>query len=164
MSSVQYAMRPKHTAPKRFIRPTRTATFFQHWAMTVLERKPRQSWMRRLGYDMLVWCYNFPASNLSWTQQSEQSIVEVDGNVFYKRAAHTSGRPPHQLCIHLKLNTTMAHQRQAVSRSDEADIQLTNLYLNRKQFMSVRAAAQTFNVPRTTLRNRRASTLSRRDC
>ena len=58
----------------------------------------------------------------------------------------------------------MAHQRQAVSRSDEADIQLTNLYLNRKQFMSVRAAAQTFNVPRTTLRNRRASTLSRRDC
>jgi hypothetical protein len=58
----------------------------------------------------------------------------------------------------------MAHPHQAVSQSDEASIQLTISSLDRKQFTSVRAAAQTFSVPRTTLRNRRAGTLSRRDC
>jgi hypothetical protein len=48
--------------------------------------------------------------------------------------------------------------------SNEADIQLTISSLNRYQIPSVRAAAQTYNVPRTTLRNRRAGRPARRDC
>jgi hypothetical protein len=51
----------------------------------------------------------------------------------------------------------MAQPYQALLHSNEADIQLTISSLNKKQFKSIRAAAQMFNVPRTTLRERRAS-------
>ena len=55
------------------------------------------------------------------------------------------------------------HQR-ALARSSEADIQKTILSLNRRQIKTVRAAAQTFDVLRTTLRDRRAGKPARRDC
>ena len=58
----------------------------------------------------------------------------------------------------------MPQPQQALSRSNEADIQLTLASLNRNQIQTVRAAAQTFNVPRTTLRERRAGKPARRDC
>jgi hypothetical protein len=58
----------------------------------------------------------------------------------------------------------MSQQRQALLPLNEADIQLSILCLNKNQIRSVRAAAQTYNVSRTTLRNRRASRPARRDC
>jgi hypothetical protein len=58
----------------------------------------------------------------------------------------------------------MPQPYQTLSRSDEADIQLTISSLNKHQISSVRAAAQTFNVPRTTLRHRRGGIPARRDC
>jgi hypothetical protein len=58
----------------------------------------------------------------------------------------------------------MAQPYQVPLQSDEAGIQLTISSLNKKQFKSVRAAAQTFNIPRTTLRERRAGVSARRDC
>jgi hypothetical protein len=58
----------------------------------------------------------------------------------------------------------MSQQRKVLLPSNEADIQLTISSLNRYQIPSVRAAAQTYNVPRTTLRNRRAGRPARRDC
>ena len=58
----------------------------------------------------------------------------------------------------------MARPHQVLSQSDEAGIQLTISSLNRKQFTSVRAAAKTYEVPRTTLRDRRAGKPARRDC
>jgi hypothetical protein len=58
----------------------------------------------------------------------------------------------------------MPRHQQALARSSEADIQITILSLNRRQIKSVRAAAQTFDVPRTTLRDRRAGKPARRDC
>src|SRR6195952_2317928 len=58
----------------------------------------------------------------------------------------------------------MPQPQQALVRSSEADIQLTISSLNKRQIKTVRAAAQTFNVPRTTLRDRRAGKPPRRDC
>jgi hypothetical protein len=58
----------------------------------------------------------------------------------------------------------MPQPHHIVSRSSEADIQLTILSLNKHQIKTVRAAAQAFNVPRTTLRDRRAGKPPRRDC
>ena len=55
------------------------------------------------------------------------------------------------------------HQR-ALVHSNEANIQLSILSLNKNQIHSVRAAAQTYNAPRTTLRDRRASRPAWRDC
>ena len=58
----------------------------------------------------------------------------------------------------------MPQPQQALSHSNEANIQLTLASLNRNQIQTVRAAAQTFSVPRTTLRERRAGKPARRDC
>jgi hypothetical protein len=58
----------------------------------------------------------------------------------------------------------MPQPQQALLRSSEADIQLTLSSLNRNQIQTVRAAARTFSVPRTTLRERRAGKPARRDC
>ena len=58
----------------------------------------------------------------------------------------------------------MPQHQQALARSSEADIQLTISSLNKHQIKTVRAAAQAFNVPRTTLRDRRAGKPARRDC
>jgi hypothetical protein len=58
----------------------------------------------------------------------------------------------------------MSQQRQALLRSNEADIQLSISCLNKNQIYSVRAAAQTYSVSRTTLRSRRAGRPARRDC
>jgi hypothetical protein len=58
----------------------------------------------------------------------------------------------------------MPQPYQTLSRSDEADIRLTILSLNKHQIKNVRAAARAFDVPRTTLRDRRAGRPARRDC
>src|ERR1700712_1013521 len=58
----------------------------------------------------------------------------------------------------------MPQPQQALVRSSEADIQLTISSHNKRQIKTVRAAAQTFNVPRTTLCDRRAGKPPRRDC
>ena len=58
----------------------------------------------------------------------------------------------------------MPQHQQALARSSEADIQLTISSLNKHQIKTVRAAAQAFDVPRTTLRDRRAGKPARRDC
>ena len=58
----------------------------------------------------------------------------------------------------------MAQHQQAPLRSNEANIQLTISSLNRSQIKTVRAAAQTFSVPHTTLRDRRAGRPARHDC
>jgi hypothetical protein len=57
----------------------------------------------------------------------------------------------------------MPQPYQTLSRSDEADIRLTISSLNKHQIKTVRAAARAFNVPRTTLRERRAGIPARRD-
>jgi hypothetical protein len=46
----------------------------------------------------------------------------------------------------------------------EADILLAISAINQKQIQSVNRATQTYNVPRTTLRDRRAGRPARRDC
>jgi hypothetical protein len=58
----------------------------------------------------------------------------------------------------------MPQPYQTLSRSDEADIRLTILSLNKHQIKTVRAAARAFDVSRTTLRDRRAGRPARRDC
>jgi hypothetical protein len=58
----------------------------------------------------------------------------------------------------------MPQPHRILSRSDEADIRLTILSLNKHQIKTVRAAARAFDVPRTTLRDRRAGRPARRDC
>ena len=75
-----------------------------------------------------------------------------------------ASRPPHPLSLPLKLKLTMSQPQHALSPLTEADIQLTISSLNRGQIKSTRAAARTFNVPRTTLRDRRAGKPTRRDC
>ena len=47
---------------------------------------------------------------------------------------------------------------------NEADIYLAISAINQKQIQSVSRAVQTYNVPRTTLRDRRAGKPARRDC
>jgi hypothetical protein len=49
-------------------------------------------------------------------------------------------------------------------RSNEGDIQLAISSLNAHQLQSDRRAATIFNVPETTLRDRRAGKPARRDC
>ncbi|KAG9185080.1 hypothetical protein G6011_03027 [Alternaria panax] len=58
----------------------------------------------------------------------------------------------------------MAPPIQALLTSSEANIHLAISAINRSQIQSVRDAAQTFEVPRTTLRRRRAGKPARRDC
>lgn len=50
------------------------------------------------------------------------------------------------------------------SRYNEADMLLAILAINQQQIRSVNRAAATFNVPETTLRDRRAGIAARRDC
>jgi hypothetical protein len=58
----------------------------------------------------------------------------------------------------------MAPPTQAQPASHEAHIHLAISALQQKQISTEAAAAQTFNVPRTTLHRRRAGKPSRRDC
>jgi hypothetical protein len=58
----------------------------------------------------------------------------------------------------------MPPPQQALLRSSENDVQLTIESLDRRQIETERAAARTFNVPRMTLRDRRASKPARHDC
>ncbi|KAJ8113221.1 hypothetical protein OPT61_g4601 [Boeremia exigua] len=58
----------------------------------------------------------------------------------------------------------MPQHQQALVHSNEANVQLSILSLNKNQICSVRAAAQAYNAPRTTLRDRRAGRPARRDC
>jgi hypothetical protein len=58
----------------------------------------------------------------------------------------------------------MPQHQQALIHSNEANIQLSISSLNKNQIRSVRATAQTYNAPRTTLRDRRAGRPARRDC
>jgi hypothetical protein len=58
----------------------------------------------------------------------------------------------------------MPQRQQALLRSSEADMQLTILSLNSHQIKTERAAARAFNVPRMTLRDRRAGRPARHEC
>jgi hypothetical protein len=58
----------------------------------------------------------------------------------------------------------MSPPQHALSRLSEANVKLTILSLNSEQIKTERAAARIFNVPRTTLRDRRAGKPVRRDC
>jgi hypothetical protein len=58
----------------------------------------------------------------------------------------------------------MACRQQPLLRSSEADIQLSIASIDRRQFQTVLSAAQAYDVPRTTLRDRRAGRPARRDC
>jgi hypothetical protein len=58
----------------------------------------------------------------------------------------------------------MSPPRSVQKTYTEGDIQLTISNLSLKQFLSVRRATATYNVPRTTIRRRRARQRSRRDC
>ena len=64
----------------------------------------------------------------------------------------------------MKLKLTMPQPHQSLSRSSEADIQLAILSINKHQFKTERAAVRTYDVPRMTLRDRRAGKPARRDC
>ena len=58
----------------------------------------------------------------------------------------------------------MAPPIQALLTSSEGNIHLAISAINRSQIQSIRDAAQTFEVPRTTLRRRRAGKPARADC
>ena len=58
----------------------------------------------------------------------------------------------------------MPQRRAALLSLNEADIQLALSSLNANQIQSNRRAAKAFNVPRTTLNDRRAGKPARRDC
>ena len=58
----------------------------------------------------------------------------------------------------------MAPPTQAQPASYEADIHVAISALQQNQILTEAVAAQTFNVPRTTLHRRRAGKPSRRDC
>ena len=76
----------------------------------------------------------------------------------------TSEWSPHQLSATRKTLTLMAPTTQAQLASCEADIHLAISAITTNQIQSVRDAAQTFKVPRTTLRRRRAGKPAQRDC
>ena len=65
-------------------------------------------------------------------------------------------RPPHQLSTIRSLFPTMAQPSRAQQPYNEADMLLALSALDRGQIKSVRKAASTFNVPRSTLQDQRA--------
>ena len=62
------------------------------------------------------------------------------------------------------LLTTMAQPSNTQLTCKEADIILAISSINQNQIQSIKRAALTFNVPRSTLRDRRAGITARRDC
>jgi hypothetical protein len=58
----------------------------------------------------------------------------------------------------------MSQQRQLQKTYTEGDIQLAIQDINSQQIQSVKRAAATYKVPRTTVRHRRAGKRPRRDC
>jgi hypothetical protein len=58
----------------------------------------------------------------------------------------------------------MAPRRSVQTASNEAGVQLAISVLNSNQIQSSQRAARTFNVPPSTLRDRRAEKPARRDC
>ena len=99
------------------------------------------------------------ARNRGWLETPSASLT-----CFTSESPVQAGRLPHQLWSALKLKSIMPQPHQTLSHSDKADIQLTILSLNRYQIKTIWAATQAFNVPRTTLRDWRASKPPRRDC
>jgi hypothetical protein len=90
--------------------------------------------------------------------------ASVFGNVVYKRVDITSKWSPHQLSATRKTLTVMAPTTQAQPASREADTHLAISALQQNQIQAEAVAAQTFDVPRTTLHRRRAGKPARRDC
>ena len=58
----------------------------------------------------------------------------------------------------------MVQQSTNQSVSNEADVQLAILAINSHQIIANRRAANVYNVPKSTLRDQRASKAARRDC
>ena len=58
----------------------------------------------------------------------------------------------------------MVQQSTNQSVSNEADVQLAILAINSHQIIANRRAADVYNVPESTLRDRRAGKAARRDC
>lgn len=85
-------------------------------------------------------------------------------NVLHKRVAHTTEPRTSPTFATRQLLTTMAQPITTQSTYNEGDIFLTILAINKKQIQSKRRAVLTFNVPLSTLRDRRAGTQPRRDC
>jgi hypothetical protein len=75
-----------------------------------------------------------------------------------------ASRAPHQLCAPLPSQYTMPPRNVTQILSNEADIQLAISAIDATQIIYVRRAASTFNVPESTLRDRRARKPARRDC
>ena len=86
------------------------------------------------------------------------------GNVPSKRVAQASESrtPPTFLTLHL--STTMPPPKSTLLPQNEADIQLAISAINATQILHVRRAASAFNVPESTLRDRRARKPAQRDC
>ena len=80
------------------------------------------------------------------------------------KSATQVSRPPHQLSTIRSLFPTMAQLSRARQPYNEADMLLALSALDRGQIKSVRKAASTFNVPRSTLQDRRAGLAPQRDC
>jgi len=85
-------------------------------------------------------------------------------NVFYKRAVLTSEPSTPPTFASLKLTRTMPQPQQALLCLSKNNIQLTILSITTQQIRTERATARTFNVPRMTLRDRRAGKPPRHDC
>jgi len=75
-----------------------------------------------------------------------------------------ANRPPYQLSAIRHLLSTMAPPTTTQLPYKEADILPAIDFINRKQIKSERRAVSTYMVPRSTLRDRRAGTISQRDC
>ena len=75
-----------------------------------------------------------------------------------------ASRQPHQLYTTRYLLTIMAQPSTTQLPYNEADIFLAISAINKNQIQSENLAAITYNVPRSTLRDRRAGITSRRDC
>jgi hypothetical protein len=75
-----------------------------------------------------------------------------------------ASRAPHQLCAPLSSQRIMAQRSATLLLSNEADIQLAISAINNTQIIHVRRAALTFDVPESTLRDRRAGKPAQRDC
>jgi hypothetical protein len=75
-----------------------------------------------------------------------------------------ASRSPHQLCAPLLSQRIMAPRKASQTTLNKADIQLALTSLNTSQLQSTRRAAIIFNVPKSTLIDRRAGIPARRDC
>jgi len=91
-------------------------------------------------------------------------MIHVLYNVPGKRVAQASESRTPPTFLTLCLSTTMPPPKSTLLPRNEADIQLAILAVNATQIVHVRRAASAFNVPESTLRDRRAGKPARRDC